>query len=79
MEKEQKQQPDKLNFSFRELFNNSNGQSVAALVVAFAIVFVGLIAFIYCILVGNEYITHCVTLIGLGVGIFTVRNFKNNE
>jgi len=79
MEKEEKgQRSNPLKFSFGELFNNSNGQSAAAILIAFLITFTGTICFVYCIFVESIFIPHVVTFTALGVGIFTVRSFKNN-
>jgi hypothetical protein len=79
MEKEEKgQRPNALKFSFSEIFNNSNGQSAAAILIAFLITITGTICFVYCIFVQSIFLPHTVTFTALGVGIFTVRSFKNN-
>lgn len=62
-------------FNWRELFNNSTGQTVIALIVAAIISITGCVGFLFCILTSSSLINHTVTVIATGAGIYGVRSF----
>lgn len=73
-----KEEFDNKKFGLKEMFNNSQGQTAVAFIIAFFICATGCLCFVYGMLRKPDILIYVIQFTGLGTAILLGRNIKDS-